>query len=163
MPGPFESDDLNQFMVFDVNRVVRMCMTFIDCQREYYIIQKYCLLWIMNYWKIWLLQPKITFILVSNLLYNNFIVLVWHSPAQNCIQSFYGTADLLTTELTILLMPSAKHNSTMDRSTGLIFSLFDVPLPWDVPCAYKIHISWSYLCPPLCSSSFCWQSKVCYI
>ena len=32
----------------------------------------------------------------------------------------------LTHSLTYSLMPSAKHNSTMDVATGLIFSLFDI-------------------------------------
>ena len=30
-------------------------------------------------------------------------------------------------------MPSAKHNSTMDKAIGLIFSLFDIALSRDVP------------------------------
>jgi len=27
-------------------------------------------------------------------------------------------------------------------------------------CNAVIHVSWTYLCPRLCSSSFCWQRKV---
>ena len=37
--------------------------------------------------------------------------------------------------------------------------LLNVALSWDVPF-YQPHLSWTYLCPPLCSSTFCWQHKV---
>ena len=40
---------------------------------------------------------------------------------------------MLTNSLTYSLMPSARHNSTMDVATGLISSLFDVALSRDVP------------------------------
>jgi len=57
-------------------------------------------------------------------------------------------------------MPSAKK-STMD---GL--DLFTAWRRFVSRCAFlltavrTIHVSWTFLCPPLCSISFCWQCKV---
>ena len=53
-------------------------------------------------------------------------------------------------------MSSAKHNSTMDKATGLAFSLFDVALSHDVPfrqphavqCTYH-GLTFVLLCVPV--------------
>ena len=42
-------------------------------------------------------------------------------------------------------------------ATGLIFSLLH---PETCLFTYCRQASWCYLCPPLCSNSFCWQHKV---
>ena len=42
-------------------------------------------------------------------------------------------------------MPSTKHNSTIDKATGLIFPLFDVALSQDMPNAIHTYID----LPPL--------------
>ena len=41
-------------------------------------------------------------------------------------------------------MPSAKHNSTMDKATGLIFSLFDVISSRDVSFCQPQYIQCTY-------------------
>ena len=41
-------------------------------------------------------------------------------------------------------MPSAKHNLTMDKATGLIFSLFDVTLSQDMPFRQPRYVQCMY-------------------
>ena len=41
-------------------------------------------------------------------------------------------------------MPSAKHNSTMDKATGLIFSLFNITLSQDVPFHQLQYVQCTY-------------------
>ena len=41
-------------------------------------------------------------------------------------------------------MLSAKHNSTMDKATGLIFSLFDAALSQDVPFHQPQYVECTY-------------------
>ena len=61
-------------------------------------------------------------------------------------------------------MPSGKRNSITSNSTGLVISLFDVALSQDITfwhtAVCTMDTSWTYLCPPLCPISFCWQPKV---
>ena len=58
-------------------------------------------------------------------------------------------------------MPSAKHNSTMERITGLISSPLDIASSRDVPFHCNCcRCNTCIMGLPLCSSSFCWQCKV---
>ena len=61
-------------------------------------------------------------------------------------------------------MPSAKHNLEMDKAdlftAWYCFVLRFAFLPTTV---HTIHTSWTYLCLPLCSSSFCWQHRCQFI
>ena len=56
------------------------------------------------------------------------------------------------------LMPSGKHNSITAKAMGLIFTvrLHFVPRRafWHT-AVRTMYASWTYLCPPLCSISFC--------
>jgi len=53
-------------------------------------------------------------------------------------------------------MPSAKHSSTMQRATGLISSLLDIALSWDVPfCQLQQLYIVCIMVLPLSSSVSC--------
>ena len=41
-------------------------------------------------------------------------------------------------------MPPAKHKSTMDKATGLTFSLFDVALSRDVPFRQPHYVQYMH-------------------
>ena len=61
----------------------------------------------------------------------------------------------------LLLMPSAKHNSTMDKATDLIFTHHFVSRCAFLPtAAATTHASWTYLYPPLCPLSFSFTAQV---
>ena len=68
-------------------------------------------------------------------LQNNLAVLVRHSQAQNCLQISPNPFLEVTKfkKFYFSLMPSAKHNSTMESATGLIFSLLNIASSRDVP------------------------------
>ena len=58
------------------------------------------------------------------------VILVFKSStASTCFEAAAGLKGRLPDKI----QPSNKHNSTMDKSTGLISSLFDAALAQDVP------------------------------
>ena len=88
---------------------------------------------------------------------------VFRSRPTSCYEILKISYFLLSDKLTNWQMPSAKHNSTMERATGLISSLLNITSSQDVPFhqTQQLHSKYhSATFVLLCSSYFCLQCKV---